>query len=228
MSDASKAQEAIYGDRAREYHRLVLAEDCDRNLLPAIEARVPLRGRRVVEVGAGTGRVTKLLHEAGAYVRAFERAPAMLEVAREHVPEVPFELADARALSLPSGVADLLVAGWVFGHLRLWMPDGWQREVDACLAEARRVLVPGGKTLIIETLGTGARTPAPPSPALAEYYAHLEAQGFVRTEVATDYAFASPDEAATVLGGFFGPAMAEKIRAERWARVPEWTGLWLR
>jgi hypothetical protein len=89
------------------------------------------------------------------------------------------------------------------------------------------VLVPGGRTLVIETLGTGAREAAPPSAALGEYSTFLEARGFSRSEVATDYLFASVEEAADVLGGFFGPAMAERIRAERWARVPEWTGIWI-
>jgi ubiquinone/menaquinone biosynthesis C-methylase UbiE len=172
--------------------------------------------------------VTRLLVEAGASVRAYERAAPMLEVAREQLPGIAFELADARALPAESASADVVVAGWVFGHLRLWMPDGWQAEVGACLAEAERVLVPGGRIVIIETLGTGRTVAAPPSEALAEYYAFLEVRGFSRSDVSTDYAFASPDEAADVLGGFFGPDMAERIRREGWARVPEWTGIWAR
>jgi len=222
-----REQAEIYRTRAREYHRLVMAEDCDGHLLPALSRRVSLHGARVVEVGAGTGRLTKLLVEAGADVTAFEREPPMLEVAGEHVPDGRFEVADARALPLADAVADVLVAGWVFGHLRLWMPDGWRDEVGRALDEAARVLVPSGAIVIIETLGTGSLAPAPPSTALAEYYAFLEARGFVRSEVATDYRFPSPEEAATVLGGFFGDAMRERILRERWSRVPEWTGIWV-
>ena len=205
-----------------------MVEDCEGNLLPAIEARVPLAGARVVEVGAGTGRLTRLLVDAGADVRAFEREEPMLEVAREHVRGARLELADARALPIADSVADVFVAGWVFGHLRLWMPDGWQAEIAAALEEARRVIVPGGHVVILETLGTGALAPAPPSDALAEYYAFLEARGFSRTEVATDYRFASAQEAAEVLGGFFGERMRERVRENGWSRVPEWTGIWAR
>lgn len=228
MSSPDRQQAEIYRTRAREYHRLVMAEDCDGNLLSALEARVPLAGARVVEVGAGTGRLTKLLVDAGAEVRAFEREAPMLEVAREHAPGARLELADARELPLDDGVADAVFAGWVYGHLRLWMPNGWRDEIAAALDEASRVLVPGGHVVIVETLGTGALTPAPPSEALAEYYAFLEERGFVRSEVATDYAFASAAEAAEVLGGFFGDRMRERILRERWARVPEWTGIWAR
>ncbi len=224
---ADREQAAIYRARARDYHRLVMAEDCDANLAPELTRRVPLSGARVVEVGAGTGRVTKLLLEAGADVHAFEREPAMLEVAREHAPGARFEVADARALPLADGVADVVVAGWVFGHLRLWMQDGWREEVGRALDEAARVLVPGGAIVILETLGTGTTTPAPPSDALAEYYAFLEERGFERSAVATDYAFDGAEEAAHVLGAFFGDAMRERILRERWARVPEHTGVWV-
>ena len=101
MSAANQQQAAIYETRARDYHRLVSAEDCDRNVLPAITSRVALAGKRVIEVGAGTGRVTRMLVEAGANVRAFDRAAPMLEVAREQLPSVSFEVADARSLPVP-------------------------------------------------------------------------------------------------------------------------------
>jgi ubiquinone/menaquinone biosynthesis C-methylase UbiE len=227
MSSPDREQAQIYRARAHQYHRLVMAEDADGLLLPALLARVPLAGKRVIEVGAGTGRLTKLLLDGGASVRAFEREEAMLEVAREHAPSASFEIADARSLPLEDAVADVLAAGWVYGHLRLWMPEGWKDEVSRALDEAARVLAHPAQIVIIETLGTGARTPAPPSEALAEYYAFLESRGFVRGEVATDYVFESADEAANVLGAFFGDAMRERIVREGWARVPEWTGIWV-
>jgi hypothetical protein len=49
---ANREQANIYETRARDYHRLVSAEDCEKRLLPAITARVPLAGKRVIEVGA--------------------------------------------------------------------------------------------------------------------------------------------------------------------------------
>ncbi len=80
--------ESIYRERAADYDRLVSAEDCDGNLLPAIERVTPLAGANVVEVGVGTGRVTRLLVSKGALVIGFDRSEAMLAIARRRLAEV--------------------------------------------------------------------------------------------------------------------------------------------
>lgn len=223
-------QQDVYQFHPHAYDALVGAEDCDGNLLPQMRCHASLSGATVVEVGAGTGRLTRLLAEAGATVFAFDRAPAMLNVAKARLAgtRTRMGIADARALPVAPGVADVFVAGWVFGHLRVWMPQDWQRQVDEALGEATRVCGPGAVMLVMETLGTGVESPAPPNAGLAEYYTHLEqAWGFARHTLATDYAFASPDAAAQCLGQFFGEAMAQKIRLRGWSRVPEFTGMWV-
>src|SRR5262249_51397388 len=45
--------EEIYRFHAREYDELVSAEDCEGNLLPALEAVAPLCGVEALEVGVG-------------------------------------------------------------------------------------------------------------------------------------------------------------------------------
>lgn len=116
----------------------------------------------------------------------------------------------------------------MFGHFREWMPAGWRDEVGRALGELRRALRPSGTVVVIETLGTGSAEPGPPTPALAEYHAWLEgAQGLARRAVVrTDYAFRDVDEAARVTGFFFGEAFGDRVRRERWSRVPEHTGVW--
>jgi ubiquinone/menaquinone biosynthesis C-methylase UbiE len=221
----------IYAKHADAYDELVAAEDCDGNLLPALERLIPVAGRRVVEVGAGTGRVTRLLARAGATVMATERSPAMLAVAQQRLgvqPNVSWYVASAEALPVETGWADAGVVGWVFGHFREWMPSGWEAELTRALAELSRVVRRGGVVVIIETLGTGSTEPAPPTPGLAEYYDWLEARGFVRSSVRTDFRFDSVDEAARVTGFFFGAAFGERVRQEGWSRIPECTGLWSR
>lgn len=227
-------QEEIYARHAAAYDELVSAEDCDGNLIPALEAICPLRGARVLELGVGTGRIARQILDRVAYLVGVDRAPAMLEVARARLGAVPqaaaWELleADARALPLGSGWADLAVAGWVFGHFREWMPASWKEELGLALAELSRALAPGGVIVLIETLGTGATSPQPPTPGLAEYYAHLEAQGFGRVAIRTDYQFPDVQTAARITGFFFGEDFAARVRREGWTRVPECTGLWWR
>jgi ubiquinone/menaquinone biosynthesis C-methylase UbiE len=226
--------QTVYREHPDAYDELVRAEDVDGHLTPALNDVCVLRGATVLEVGAGTGRITRLLLEAGvARVIATEREPAMLDAARRslghHGDRVHFEVADARALPVESSSVDLAIAGWVFGHFRYWMPEEWQATVGAALDELDRVSRPRGSLVVIETLNTGAEEPAAPNPALAEYYAWLENErGFVRRAIRTDYAFASVDEAARVTGFFFGPDFAARVRAERWTNVPECTGVWSR
>jgi ubiquinone/menaquinone biosynthesis C-methylase UbiE len=231
-------QPEIYAKHAGAYDELVRAEDRDGNLLPAIERICPLDGAKVIEVGVGTGRIARQILPRLASYLGVDREEAMLEVARQHLSALEqrgvlaegaqWQLlrCDARELPVASGWAHLAIAGWVFGHFREWMPERWRDEVAQAIAELRRILRVGGTVLLIETLGTGSEEPAPPTPGLAEYYGWLEAQGFVRESIRTDYLFDSVDEAARITGFFFGEDFAARVRRERWTRIPECTGLW--
>lgn len=230
-------QERIYLEFAPEYDALVDAEDCDGRLLPALEAIAPLGGATVLEVGVGTGRLTRHFLARGARVLGIERAPGMLARAGRRLVEAPEEsrqrvllaLADARALPIAPGSVDLAVAGWVFGHFRHWMPEAWRAEIGTALAAMTRALRPGGRLVLIETLGTGREDPAPPNPALREYYSWLEAeQGFERTWVRTDYLFPDVAAACAATGFFFGDDFGARVALEGRCRVPECTGLWWR
>lgn len=220
----------IYAQHADAYHELVLAEDY-RGELPAALRDLPgLDGARVIEVGMGTGRVTRLLIEGGARVVGYERSSAMLAVARRWLGDA-FEghVADIRETPLPPESANLAIAGWVLGHFCEWYGAEWQREIDAVLENLWGALQPGGTLVIIETLGTGAAQAGAPSAELAEYYAWLESSwGLQRRELRTDYRFDSLESAARSVGFFFGPELERRVREHAWRVVPEWTGLWWR
>ena len=65
--------ELIYGRHAADYHELVSREDWKGNLPKALVEAASFDGRTVVELGAGTGRLTQLLASWSARVLAFER-----------------------------------------------------------------------------------------------------------------------------------------------------------
>ncbi len=222
----------IYRSHAREYHELVTAEDRDGNLLPALEAIVPLRGADVLEVGVGTGRIARLLAGRARRIVGVDREPGMLAVARRYVDapgHCPCAMVCGDALALPvrSKWADVAIAGWVFGHFRTWMPTEWRARVATAISEMRRTLRPGGTLIVIETLGTGTSEPAPPSPELAEYYRWLEEDfGMARRDFRSDYEFRDVETAARVSGFFFGDDFGAEVRSNRWSRIPECTGIW--
>lgn len=219
----------VYANAPEVYERLVAHEDCEGRLLPALRGIAPLDGN-IVEFGAGTGRLTRLLAPTARSLRAFDASPAMLALARRMLPRYPgLALAAAvnHALPVPSSCADLALAGWTFGHATGWNPDGWTVEIRSCLDEMQRVLRPGGTAIVIETLGTGRTEPEPPNAALAAYYRLLETLGFRRDWIRTDYRFASREEADGLCLAFFGTTFELINEGSSW-RLPECTGLWSR
>lgn len=237
----------VYASGAGRYQELVGAEDADGNLLPALATH--LAGlSKVVEIGAGTGRVTRLLQALDLEVVATEPSSNMLHEAVRLAdaysnsgsdpnpdsgsdsttgPRCSFCLADAASLPLRTDSFDAAIAGWVYGHQREWRPHDWRDTITGFLTECDRVTA-NGTIIVIETLGTGHETPHP-SPELTEYYAWLEqSMGFSQQWIRTDYEFSSVEIAAEVAGSFFGPDFGETVRERAWARIPECTGIWVR
>lgn len=223
--------ERIYREQAREYDAMVAAEDADGNLLPALRRRAKIDGGDVLEVGVGTGRLTRLIAPLASRYVGFEREAAMVELAEPAIAghrDGRLAVGDARALpTVERASFDVAIAGWVFGHFRSWYADDWRREIAVGLDAMKAALRPGGALVILETLGTGATEPAPPKPELAEYYAWLEsAHRMQRDAIRTDYLFESAEDAAAKMAFFFGEPFAERVCALGSARVPECTGIW--
>ena len=228
MADARE----IYRLYPEQYDTLVRREDCEGHLLQAIRALVQLEGADVVELGAGTGRVTALLAPQVRSLRAFDLEPAMLELARRKLSELgtcnwQLETADNARLPVADSSADVSIAAWSYGHQTVWNPDSWRAPIEAALREMRRVLRPGGTAIVIETLGTGHDQPFTPPPELARYYALLTGEHqFEQTWIRTDYQFASVSEGERLVRFFFGDELASVYLARGSAMLAECTGLW--
>jgi ubiquinone/menaquinone biosynthesis C-methylase UbiE len=223
--------ETIYASRAAEYHQMIAAEDIDGRLLPAIERVISPRGKRILDLGTGTGRLPLLLGGQAAQVVGLDLHRDMLRQnarqRRRQGGRWALIQGDMRRLPFRSGWADLVTAGWAIGHMRGWFAADWRAQITQVLEEMHRVVAPAAALIIFETLSTGSLTPAPPTAELGEYYDWLERDwGFSRETIATDYHFASVDEAVARTEFFFGPELAARIRENGWARLPEWTGVW--
>jgi SAM-dependent methyltransferase len=94
----------------------------------------PAPGPRVLDLGAGTGKLTAVLVALGAEVTAVEPDPAMLAQLRRALPTVPALMGSAEVLALPDASVDAVVAG----NALHWF------DMDAAGPEMARVLAPGG------------------------------------------------------------------------------------
>ena len=230
-------EKEVYQAHADQYERLIRREDYQNNLLAAIEAYFPLnRNVDVVELGAGTGRLTRLLAPRVRSITAFDTSAHMLETAESTLHETGHTnwvtaVADHRHVPVAGRSADMVISGWSFCYLAVWGGPEWRSALQNGLNEIQRILRPGGMILIIESLGTGTEKPRPPE-HLQAYFDWLaeapfgDGTGFERGWTRSDYRFESLDEAVELSTFFFGEEMGRQVREKNWVILPECTGIW--
>ena len=122
-------------------------------------------GSLLVDIGCGAGVLAPHVAHLGYRHLGVDVVPASARLARDR--GITVLLGDARCIPMGDGCADVVVAGEVLEHV----PD-----LDRVVAEATRILRPGG-TLVIDTIAStwwgrftsitiGERMPAGPPPRL--------------------------------------------------------------
>ena len=162
------------------------ADACAPGILALLDG-VRRRDGLVVEVGCGTGLLTKHLTDAGLRVVATDASPAMLDLARSYAPDA----VEHRVLALPDDPVPECDAVVSTGHALSYVPD--RATLEAALVACARALRPGGVIAIdLEDLTTrDAQMARPPTPWLGDDWALI-------TERASD----APDHFARLMTTF--------------------------
>ncbi|MFW2513962.1 class I SAM-dependent methyltransferase [Demequina sp. SO4-13] len=100
----------------------------------AVAWLLPASPRRVLDLGAGTGKLTALVAAVADHVVAVDPDPAMLDTLSQSLPDVVTSVGRAESIPLPDASMDAVVLGQAW-H---WV------DTDAASTEIARVLRPGG------------------------------------------------------------------------------------
>jgi ubiquinone/menaquinone biosynthesis C-methylase UbiE len=109
-----------------------------------------LRGKRALEVGCGGGWMTRMMALKGALVSAIDVSEegcisTRMKLEKDGLPFETICTMDAHALTFPDNTFDAVLIAGVLHHV----------NIAKALAEARRVLKPGGKLVCFEPMRYG-------------------------------------------------------------------------
>lgn len=105
----------------------------------AIDWLLPSKARDVLDLGAGTGKLTTRLVERGLSVVAVDPIPEMLEVLTQSLPDTPALMGTAEEIPLPDSSVDAVLVA------QAWH---WFDPARA-IPEVARVLRPGGRLALV-------------------------------------------------------------------------------
>jgi trans-aconitate methyltransferase len=166
--------------------------DYGKDLISLLDAHP---GEFVLDLGCGTGHLTRTIAETGAHAVGIDSSAAMIEQAHALYPGITFLVADARTFSLPNHFDA------IFSNAALhWMPEAEQvieRMVQSLKAGGRLVAEMGAKgnvltitTVLREAIWEVARIKVDTGwyfPSVSEYTTLLERHGLeVRLAVLFD------------------------------------------
>jgi SAM-dependent methyltransferase len=164
----------------------------------AVDWILPSRVASVVDLGAGTGALTRLLIDKADEVVAVEPDDRMRSVLMEEVPGVRAVMGRGESMPLLDGCADAVLAS------SSWH---WMDQVPT-LHEVSRVLVPGG---ILGALWSG---PDPEGPFLVQAQALLAEQSQVNARAGTEGGEGDPgggEFASLIMGDALRPLSTLEI-----------------
>lgn len=147
-SERAAAAQSYFDAHAVDWDRLRSLHVAEAEVEAAIARAVTFDGRavgRLTDIGTGTGRMIELFGQQASQALGVDRSPEMLRLARVKLAEAglaaELRQGDMYALPLPSGSADTVILHQVLHYAQ---------NPAAAVAEAGRLLAPGGRLLIAD------------------------------------------------------------------------------
>jgi trans-aconitate methyltransferase len=109
-----------------------------------VEILAPKAGDRILDLGCGTGALTRRIADAGAAVVGIDASPAMIEQARLNFPSLEFEVVDALSMQFTEPFDA------IFSNAALH----WMQPPQTVAARMFAAIKPGGR-LVLEMGGKG-------------------------------------------------------------------------
>ena len=119
--------------------------DSDQRIAEKIIQFVDLKGKRVLEVGCGNGRISSLLASKADHLVAIDPVKLRIEEAKARCVGVNFDVGSGESLDFPDKVFDVIIFTLSLHH----------QDSKQALKEAKRVLKEGGVILVIEPVVEG-------------------------------------------------------------------------
>ncbi|MGQ0589719.1 MAG: ArsR/SmtB family transcription factor [Sphingosinicella sp.] len=146
-ADRAAAAERYFASHAEQWDALRSLHVAESEVEAAIAralGEAPLG--KLIDIGTGTGRMIELFGTQAEHALGIDRSPEMLRLARVKLAQAGLEAAELRqgdmyALPLPSASADTVIIHQVLHYAQ---------TPAAAVAEAARLLTPGGRLLIAD------------------------------------------------------------------------------
>jgi ubiquinone/menaquinone biosynthesis C-methylase UbiE len=145
-ADRAAAAERYFASHAEDWDALrslhVAESEVEAAAVRALDGR---QVGRLVDIGTGTGRMLELFAPSSDHALGIDRSPEMLRLARVKLAEAGLNAdlrqGDMYALPLDGGSADTVILHQVLHYAQ---------QPEAAVAEAARLLAPGGQLLIVD------------------------------------------------------------------------------
>lgn len=214
---------------ARRFNRFREAAGDPSALVERILAVLGIGGlteTNVVELGCGTGVMSREFCRRGARVKGFDSSEAMIRFAGSVPtdgpgPEPVYGVADHRKIPLPAGSADVVFGAWTVNiMLAETEPELRYKALEDLVTEVRRLARPGGYAAFLVPEAAAAQ---------GTLTAMTSAHGFDLRILDDEWIFQSRRNARRILT-FFKGRWAWKVYRTRWPQPDPQKGvlLWCR